>query len=140
MNIVHLSGNFTRKPEVREVNSGDRSTKVANFVVASSRRFKKKDGTMDEETTFINCEAWDTGAETIAKWFDKGDSIIIHGSLKNEKWEDKEGNMRYRDKIRVSNFEFPPRGKQKEEKSDVSTQTTSDASKSDVTPEEAVPF
>ena len=140
MNIVHLSGNFTRKPEVREVNSGGRSTKVANFVVASSRRFKKKDGTLDEETTFVNCEAWDSGAETISKWFDKGDSIIVHGSIKNEKWEDKDGNMRYRDKIRVSNFEFPPKGpKQKQETDEGSF---SQASKEDATetPEEAVPF
>ena len=107
MNIVHLSGNFVRDPELKEIENGDRTTKVVNFVVASSRRFRKKDGSNDEETTFVNCEAWDSGAETIAKWFNKGDAIVIHGSIKNESWEDKDGNKRYRDKIRVSQFEFP---------------------------------
>ena len=99
MNIVHLSGAFTRDPELKEISTGDRTTKVVNFVLASSRRFRKKDGTSDEETTFVNCEAWDSGADTIAKWFSKGDQIIINGSLKNERWEDKEGNDRYTTQI-----------------------------------------
>ena len=142
MNIVHLSGAFTRDPELKEITAGERSTKVVNFVLASSRRFRKKDGTSDEETTFVNCEAWDSGAETIAKWFSKGDQIIINGSLKNEKWEDKEGNKRSRDKVRVSSFEFPPRGKK-------SSQETSDSSEasaaegqgsSSTSTEESVPF
>jgi len=117
MNIVHISGALTKTPELKKIPSGEKTTTVVNFVIASSRRFKKKDGTSDEETTFVNCEAWDSGAETIVKWFDKGDNIIIHGSLKNERWDDKDGNKRSREKVRVSNFEFPPRAnKKKEEK------------------------
>ena len=109
MNIVHISGALTKTPELKKIANGDKTTTVVNFVIASSRRFRKKDGNSDEETTFVNCEAWDSGAETIAKWFDKGDNIIIHGSLKNERWEDKEGNKRSRENVRVSNFELPPR-------------------------------
>jgi single-strand DNA-binding protein len=113
MNIIHISGAFTKDPEIKEISNGERCTKVVNFVLASSRKFRKKDGSPDEETTFVNCEAWDSGAETIAKWFNKGDSIIVHGSLKNERWEDKDGNKKYRDKVRVSSFEFPPRSSNK---------------------------
>ena len=129
MNIIHVSGAFTKKPEIKEVTSGERVTKVVNFVLASSRRFRKKDGSPDEETTFVNCEAWDSGAETISKWFDKGDSIIVHGSLKNEKWEDKDGNKKYRDKVRVSSFEFPPRSSKKssDESSEEITETHEEA-------------
>jgi single-strand DNA-binding protein len=117
MNIVHISGALTKTPELKKIANGDKTTTVVNFVIASSRRFRKKDGNSDEETTFVNCEAWDSGAETIAKWFDKGDNIIIHGSLKNERWEDKEGNKRSREKVRVSNFEFPPRANSKKQDS-----------------------
>ena len=117
MNIVHISGALTKTPELKKIANGDKTTTVVNFVIASSRRFRKKDGNSDEETTFVNCEAWDSGAETIAKWFDKGDNIIIHGSLKNERWEDKEGNKRSREKLRVSNFEFPPRANSKKQDS-----------------------
>ena len=109
MNIIHISGAFTKDPEIKEISSGERCTKVVNFVLASSRKFRKKDGSPDEETTFVNCEAWDSGAETIAKWFNKGDSIIVHGSLKNERWEDKDGNKKYRYKVRVISFEFTHR-------------------------------
>jgi single-strand DNA-binding protein len=134
MNIIHVSGVFTKKPEIKEVTAGERVTKVVNFVLASSRRFKKKDGSPDEETTFVNCEAWDSGAETIAKWFDKGDSIIVHGSLKNERWEDKDGNKRYRDKVRVSSFEFPPRSSKKssDESPEETTETHEEASSQEV--------
>ena len=117
MNIVQISGALTKTPELKKIANGDKTTTVVNFVIASSRRFRKKDGNSDEETTFVNCEAWDSGAETIAKWFDKGDNIIIHGSLKNERWEDKEGNKRSREKVRVSNFEFPPRANSKKQDS-----------------------
>ena len=117
MNIVHISGALTKTPELKKIANGDKTTTVVNFVIASSRRFRKKDGNSDEETTFVNCEAWDSGAETIAKWFDKGDNIIIHGSLKNERWEDKERNKRSREKVRVSNFEFPPRANSKKQDS-----------------------
>ena len=143
MNIVHLSGGFTKDPELREISTGERTTKVVNFVLASSRKFKKKDGTSDEETTFVNCEAWDSGAETIAKWFNKGDQIIINGSLKNERWEDKEGNKRSRDKVRVSSFEFPPRGKKfsQEGEGGASSSSKNEADvSSSTTGEESVPF
>jgi len=142
MNIVHLSGGFTKDPELREISTGERTTKVVNFVLASSRKFKKKDGTSDEETTFVNCEAWDSGAETIAKWFNKGDQIIINGSLKNERWEDKEGNKRSRDKVRVSSFEFPPRGKKfsQEGENETSSSSNKTESVSPATGEESVPF
>tara|TARA_R110002020_G_scaffold229704_1_gene440505 strand:- start:28480 stop:28905 length:426 start_codon:yes stop_codon:yes gene_type:complete len=141
MNIVHLSGAFTRDPELKEISTGDRTTKVVNFVLASSRRFRKKDGTSDEETTFVNCEAWDSGADTIAKWFSKGDQIIINGSLKNERWEDKEGNKRSRDKVRVSSFEFPPRGKKPSQDEGEGLNESQDKSVSSSTAdEESVPF
>ena len=140
MNIVHLSGAFTRDPELKEISTGDRTTKVVNFVLASSRRFRKKDGTSDEETTFVNCEAWDSGADTIAKWFSKGDQIIINGSLKNERWEDKEGNKRSRDKVRVSSFEFPPRGKKPSQDESEGLNDSQGKSVSSTADEESVPF
>ena len=126
MNIVHIMGNIVRTPEVREISSESRETKVVNFTVASTRRFRKKDGTSDEETTFVDCEAWDSGAETISKWFEKGDAIIIHGSLKNEKWVDKDGNNRYKDKVRVSQFEFPPKARNTQKLSSEASVKTGD--------------
>lgn len=104
MNIVVIKGNMARDPEVRNITSGDRSTSVANFAVAVNRHFKRADGTKDKETTFVECEAWDSGAETIGEIFSKGDPVLISGSLKVDSWE-QDGQKRSRMKVRVSKFE-----------------------------------
>ena len=103
MNLVILRGNLARDPELRNVNSAGKETAVVNFTVAVSREFTKNNGTRDKVTTFVNCEAWDTGAEAIASSFRKGDLVMIEGSLRNDSWE-KDGVKRSTMKIRVNNF------------------------------------
>lgn len=103
MNITMLRGNLARDPELRVVGSGDRQTSVVNFTVAVSREFTKADGTQDKVTSFIPCEAWDSGAEAIASSFKKGDLVMIEGSLRNDSWE-KDGVKHSTLKIRVNNF------------------------------------
>lgn len=103
MNIVMLRGNLARDPELRTVNIGDKQTSVVNFTVATSREFTKANGTQDKITSFIQCEAWDSGAEAIASSLKKGDSVMIEGSLRNDSWE-KDGVKRSTIKVRVNNF------------------------------------
>jgi single-strand DNA-binding protein len=101
MNIVMLRGNLARDPELRFV--GDRKTAVVNFTVATSREFTRADGTQDKVTSFIQCEAWDTGAEAVANTLKKGDLVMIEGSLRNDSWE-KDGVKHSTLKVRVNNF------------------------------------
>ena len=61
------------------------------------------DGSTDKNTTFVNCEAWDSGAEAIASSFNKGDLVMLEGSLRNDNWE-KDGVKHSSMKVRVSNF------------------------------------
>ena len=100
------TGNLTRDPEIKVFESKGKSVKVASFTIASSRRFKRADGTSDQEVLYLDAEAWDSGAETIAKYFTKGSPILVEGSLRNENWKDKEGNPRSKIKLRVNRFEF----------------------------------
>jgi single-strand DNA-binding protein len=104
MNKVFLKGNMVRDPEIRMVNISEKQVKVANFTIAVSRSFKKANGEKDQDTTFVNCEAWDSGADFISKYIVKGDPMLIEGSLKMENWE-KDGQKLSRMKVRVSNFE-----------------------------------
>ena len=104
MNKVILRGNLVRAPETREVETGGRTTTVANFSVAVSRFFRKANGERDKDTVYIACEAWDTGAVSIGNLLDKGDPVLIEGSLKSDSWE-KDGQKLSRLKVRVSNFE-----------------------------------
>jgi single-strand DNA-binding protein len=103
MNIVMLRGNLARDPELRVVTTGDKQTSVVNFTVAVSREFKKANGTQDKVTSFIQCEAWDSGAETISSSLKKGDLVMVEGSLRNDSWE-KDGVKHSTLKVRVNNF------------------------------------
>ena len=103
MNLVILRGNLARDPEVRKVNTGGKETVVVNFTVATSREYTKSNGDRDKVTSFINCEAWDTGAEIISESFNKGDLVMVEGSLRNDSWE-KDGVKHNSFKVRVNNF------------------------------------
>lgn len=103
MNITLLKGNLARDPELRSVNTGGKQTSVVNFTIAVSREYTKSSGEKDKITSFINCEAWDSGAETIAESLKKGDLVLVEGSLRNDSWE-KDGVKHSSLKVRVNNF------------------------------------
>jgi single-strand DNA-binding protein len=120
MNIVMLRGNLARDPELRTVNISNKQTSVVNFTIATNREFTKADGTQDKITSFIQCEAWDSGAEAIANSFQKGDLVMVEGSLRNDSWE-KDGVKHSTLKVRVNNF-----GKILKTKKNTTTSTTSE--------------
>ena len=72
--------------------------------MAVNRHFRKANGEKNKETTFIDCEAWDSGAETISKYVSKGDPFLVKGALKNDSWENKEGQKITKIKLRVEDF------------------------------------
>lgn len=103
MNIVMLRGNLARDPDLRKVSIGNKETSVVNFTIATSREFTKADGSQDKITSFIQCEAWDSGADSIATSLKKGDLVMVEGSLRNDSWE-KDGVKHSTLKVRVNNF------------------------------------
>lgn len=103
MNITLLRGNLTRDPELRKIDSNGKTVSVVNFTVAVSREYTKASGDKDKVTTFINCEAWDSGAEVIGESFRKGDLVMVEGSLRNDSWE-KDGVKHSTLRVRVNNF------------------------------------
>ena len=103
INDVTLMGNLTHDLELRYV--GPNKTSVVNFTVAVNRPFTRKNGEKGQETQFIDCEAWDSGADTLAAYGEKGSPIFVRGSLKTDNWE-KEGVKHKKMKVRVGNFRF----------------------------------
>lgn len=130
MNIVVLKGNLARDPEIRVVNTGGKQSSVVSLVLAVSRYFKKGNGEKTSDTVFVPCEAWDTGAETIAKYCSKGTELLIEGCLKEDKWE-VDGQKRSRLKIRINNFELPRKPRQSEESHSESTSISESSESSD---------
>lgn len=105
INVVVLGGNLARDPELKDLPNSN--TSVVNFTIAVNRQYKAKgDNQKKQETAFVNCEAWDTGAKTIAQYFKKGDPILVEGEVKQENWENTEGQKRSALKVRVGKFHF----------------------------------
>lgn len=103
VNRVIIAGNLTRDPEFRQLPS---STPVANLGLAANRRYRDKDGNNQEETTFVECEAFGRLAEVLHQYARKGRPLFIEGRLRLDQWQDKEGHNRSRLKIVVENFQF----------------------------------
>lgn len=82
LNKVIIGGRLTADPELKQTQNG---VAVCQFSVAVNRKGK------DKETDFFNATAWRGTAEFVAKYFHKGSSICIVGSLQNRSWTDKEG-------------------------------------------------
>lgn len=100
MNLCVFEGRFTRDPEMRQTQDSN----VVNFTLAVDSEWGR-----DKETSFFDYEAWGQTADTIVKFFKKGDLIQIRDSnARSEKWTDKEGNNRSRVRYRVNRFLFPP--------------------------------
>lgn len=100
VNKVILIGNLGRDPEIRYTQSG---TAVANFSLATSDQWKdKQTGEKQERTEWHNCTAWARLAEIVGEYLKKGSKVYVEGSLKTEKWQDKDtGTDRYTTKINV---------------------------------------
>lgn len=86
LNEVRLIGNLTRDPELRSTSGGNY---VCSFGIATNRKWKAQDGSMKEETTFVDVTAWGKTGENIHKYIKKGSPIYIGGRLKLDSWDDK---------------------------------------------------
>ncbi|MBQ9318605.1 MAG: single-stranded DNA-binding protein [Bacilli bacterium] len=101
MNKVVLVGRLTAKPELRYTPA---NIAFLRFTIAVNRPFSNKDG--NREADFINVVCWRNQAETIAKYFDKGNLISLEGRIQTGSYDDKDGNKRYTTDVALENFEF----------------------------------
>jgi single-strand DNA-binding protein len=96
LNKVMLIGNLGKDPEVRFTASGQA---VAGFSLATSEKFKGKNGEWEERTEWHNITLWGKLAEISGEYLSKGKTIYVEGRLQTRKWQDKSGNDRYTTEI-----------------------------------------
>ena len=97
LNKVILGGRLTGDVELKQTPQG---VSVCSFSIAVNRKGK------DAPTDFINCQAWRQTAEFISKYFSKGSSICVAGSVQTRTWEDKNGGKRYATEVNVEEAYF----------------------------------
>lgn len=88
-NKVILGGRIARDPELKTTQSG---LSVTQFSIAVNRKSTKDQ--QAPQADFINVTAWRNTAEFITKFFRKGSSICIVGSLQTRSFTDKTGSKR----------------------------------------------
>lgn len=103
INVVALSGNLTRDPELRSLPSG---MAVCEFGLAVNERFKSgTTGEYEERPNFFDITVWGKQGENCAKYLTKGRPVALNGKLRFESWE-KDGQKRSKVKVVADNVQF----------------------------------
>ncbi len=104
VNKVILLGNLGRDPEVRSTPSGQ---SVANFTMATSRKWKDRDGNKQEQTEWHQIVVWGRQAEIAGQYLNKGKRIYLEGRIQTRSWDDQQsGEKRYRTEVICENFQM----------------------------------
>lgn len=96
INKVILVGNLGNDPETKFMPSGGA---VTNISVATSRSWKDKNGQQQEHTEWHRVVFFNRLAEIAGEYLKKGSKVYVEGSLRTNKWQDKDGNDRYTTEI-----------------------------------------
>lgn len=96
VNRVTLLGHLGKDPELKYTPSGQAVTK---FSMATSERWKDKNGEWQDRTEWHNIVLWAKMAETANQYLSKGSQVFIEGRLQTRSWDDKEGKKHYMTEI-----------------------------------------
>lgn len=88
-NKVIMIGNLVADPELKQTPNG---VSVTSFRIAVSRRFTRAGE--QPQSDFFDVVAWRQTAEFVTRFFTKGRSILVSGSLQTRSWTDQNGAKR----------------------------------------------
>ena len=99
LNKVMLIGNVGNDPEVRYLESNPQNpatnAKVASFRLATTERFRDRNGELHENTEWHSIVAWRSNADLAEKFIHKGSQIYVEGKLRTRQWTDQTGAKRF---------------------------------------------
>ncbi len=101
LNRAQILGNLTRDPEMRFTPNGQA---VANFTVATNRKWKNTDGSDGDSTEYHDVVVWGKQAESVVPMLKKGAPAFVEGRLQTRSWEGQDGVKRYRTEIIAENI------------------------------------
>lgn len=110
LNKVMLIGNVGNDPEIRYLDSNPQSpqgnAKVASFRLATTERYRDRNGETRENTEWHNIVAWRSNADLVEKFVHKGSQIYIEGKLRTRQWTDQTGNKRFTTEVQADNIQL----------------------------------
>ena len=96
VNKVIIIGNLGRDPETRYMPDGGA---ITNISVATTDKWKDKNGEMQEKTEWHRVAFFGKLAEIAGEYLKKGSQVYVEGRLQTRKWQDKDGNDKYTTEI-----------------------------------------
>jgi single-strand DNA-binding protein len=105
INRVLLIGNLTVDPELFEAGK----TKIVNASLATHQFYENGQQERQQVTTFVDLKIWGASAENFAKLARRGQEILVEGSLRQDRWEDDQGNKRSKLYVNVLSWQFAQR-------------------------------
>lgn len=106
INKAIIIGRVGQKPEIKAMPSG---TAIVTFAVATTHRYKDKDGQTQERTQWHNIVAYGALAENIGRFVEKGQIVYVEGRMQTDSYEKKDGTKGYSFKIIADTVRFGPR-------------------------------
>lgn len=96
LNKAIIIGNLGSDPEVRTTGGGSR---VAQFSVATSRKWTTNSGEQQEKTEWHRIVVWGKLVDVVEKYVKKGQQVYVEGEIQYRQYEDKEGVTKYTTEI-----------------------------------------
>ena len=103
INVVVVTGNLTRDPELRQLQSG---TSVCKMRIAVNTRRKSQDGNWEDKPNYFDVTVWGAQGENCASYLSKGRPVAINGRLEWREWEGQDGNKRQSVEIIADTVQF----------------------------------
>lgn len=101
MNKVILMGRLTADPETRYTQN---NISVTRFTLAVNRPGKQQEG--QPTADFFDIVAWRSTSDFVSKYFRKGMQVLVEGYLRNNSWQDQQGNKRTRTEVHTEQVYF----------------------------------
>ena len=112
LNKVLLIGNVGKEPEVRSTAGGN---SVATFTLATTERFKDRNGESHENTEWHTIVCW-AGLATLAEnYIHKGSQVYVEGKIASRSWDDKDGEKHFVTEIKAEAIQLLDRKKREDE-------------------------
>jgi len=102
LNKVLLIGNLGKDPELKYTPGGQA---VATFSLATTRKWRDKEGGDKEDTQWHNIKVWGKQAEIAQQYLKKGRQIYVEGRLETRTYDDKDGNRKWFTEVVISGID-----------------------------------
>jgi single-strand DNA-binding protein len=110
LNKVMLIGNVGNDPEIRYLDSNPQgpqgNAKVASFRLATTERYRDRNGETHENTEWHSIVAWRSSADYVEKYVHKGSQIFVEGKLRTRQWTDQTGAKRFTTEVQADNMQL----------------------------------